>query len=153
MNPAVVQIPPAALVSLFFKSGTVHVGTGVGAGVGEGAALGGMLGTGVAVACGRPEPTGIPAITPLRIGKDADELTEIGLPRMFLITGVISENRHVIATTAGEPMSVPFGKVGGGRVAGIEQLMPADSDPIRRTYSGWEAAVAGVPQAVGYSAA
>jgi hypothetical protein len=129
----------------------MQVWTGVGDGAAEAGGCEPGACDGVGVPCGSPDPTGIPAITPLRIGKDAEELTEIGLPRMFLITGVISENRQVMATTAGDPMSVPFGKVGGGSVAGIEQLMPNDSDVIRRTYSGWEAATP--PQAVGYSAA
>jgi hypothetical protein len=139
------------------SAGTVHIGTGVGAGVGVGGGV--MLGAGVGegdgegVAVGSADDTGIPAITPLRIGNDADELTEIGVPMRLLITGVINENRHVIATIAGEPMSVPFGKVGAGRVAGIVQLIPDDSAPISRTYSGCDAAVAGVPQAVGYKAA
>ena len=57
--------------------------------------------------------------------------------------GVISENRQVIATTAGEPTPLPFGKVGSGSVAGSAQLIAAASAAIRRSYSAWARRVAG----------
>ena len=72
---------------------------------------------------------------------------------MFPMSGVISENSQVIATTAGDPMAVPFGNVGSGSVAGRVQLIAAASAVIRRSYSAWAARLPGAAQAVGLMAA
>src|SRR3954451_7820898 len=63
----------------------------------------------VVVKLGKVPPTGTPLIAPARTGNDADAETLMTLPRMLLMTGVMSENRHVIATTVGEPSDWPLG--------------------------------------------
>src|SRR5262245_60277519 len=123
----------------------MHVGTGVpvGATVGAavvggvvgGAAVGAWVTTGPAENVGRPVVICVPPIRPLRIGNEAEALTLIASPSMLLMSGVISENRHVTATTVGDPTSVPVGKVGAGRVSGRAQLIWSDSLVISRSYS------------------
>ena len=73
---------------------------------------------GVGTNVGRTPPIGVPSMLPPRIGNEADELTLTGLPTKLPMSGVMSENWQVIDTTAGDPMSVPFGKTGVGQRGG-----------------------------------
>src|SRR5262245_6834611 len=125
------------------RLGTVHSGGAVmtGEGVGATVAVGpgdGVItgeGVGIAVKLGRPGPTAVPPMSPARIGKEADALTSMTLPRTWLMNGVISENWQVTDTITGDPRVVPFGKDGPGAVPGMEQLVPWASELISRWYS------------------
>src|SRR5437870_3350942 len=77
----------------------------------------------------------------------------MALPRRFLIRGVISENRQVTATVAGDPISVPDGNVGVGSGLGSVQLMEPDSALMSRRYSDCAAALPAPVQAFGLIAA
>src|SRR5580765_4662149 len=61
---------------------------------------------------GRVPPRGVPSMDPARTGNEAEALTLTMLPRTLPIIGVMTENRQVMATTAGEPSVVPLGYVG-----------------------------------------
>ena len=57
---------------------------------------------------------GMPSIEPARIGKAAEALTGSGLPMIMPITGVSTSKSQVSRTVAGDPISVPALKSGGG---------------------------------------
>src|SRR5262249_25307391 len=78
-----------------------------------------------------------------------DALTLIALPSRLLSSGVISENRQVIETVAGEPISVPDGNVGVGSGLGIVQLIDEDSALISRANSAWALRLPGAVHAFG----
>src|SRR5262245_21854667 len=107
----------------------------------------------VVLKLGRPGPSGVPSMVPARTGNDAEALTLITLPRMLLTIGVMSENRQVIATTAGEPSDVPPGYVGFGMEPGIVQLMSWVSALTSRTYSACTTTSTGDWNPCGLSAA
>ena len=93
--------------------------TAMATGTGWGSAIG--VGIGMAVW------TGIPLMTPERIGNAEEADTSSPLPRTKLRIGVIRWNRQVTATLAGSPMSRPLGNVGFGIGDGMSQLMTSAS--------------------------
>ena len=84
-------------------------------------------GVGLGVAIGMAVWTGIPLMTPDRIGNAEEADTSRPLPRTKLRIGVIRWNRQVTATLAGSPMSRPLGNVGLGMGDGMSQLMTSAS--------------------------
>ena len=95
--------------------------------MGDGDGDGDGLGVGDGVGIGMAVWTGMPLMTPERIGNAEDADTSNPLPRTKLRIGVIRWNRQVTATLAGSPMSRPLGNVGFGIGDGMSQLMTSAS--------------------------